>query len=453
MEKNYLTTLDFIKFTKAGIKIASYSEVMQLLTARYKEIYGNDIELSNTADGIFLETMSLLFTNILSTVQILYNNLNINNANGIYLDSLSALSGVYRKDATKSTAQLEITSKENEDITIDENNPLIFKDQGNQTWTTILQDKNSIILQKDVKTTVLVQCTTNGPINATKGWITELVNQSYNLIINQEVDAEVGTNRENDIQFRERRAASISSRSVTVLQGLNAALLSLLGIDDCLIYENSTSANKTSFDGTTISPHSIYVILRKRQNIDIPDSTIGSIIYEKLTPGIQTTEMNNTVVTGVDKQYKYQQYVLGRTNAAGIDQIVYWKQCTPITTGVTITATLKKGNAYYSNTPQQYILPAIIEYLNGLPISYGFSVYDLIQVINNADIAVANIHTFTCTNAQLTLDDTNTSIIISGEGINQTYATKDTYFNWTNAKITQTDSGETVTITIKVTNS
>ena len=84
MEKNYLTTLDFIKFTKAGIKIASYSEVMQLLTARYKEIYGNDIELSNTADGIFLETMSLLFTNILSTVQILYNNLNINEFYNIY---------------------------------------------------------------------------------------------------------------------------------------------------------------------------------------------------------------------------------------------------------------------------------------------------------------------------------------------------------------------------------
>lgn len=450
MEKNYTTQLNLINFTQAGITIATYPEIRNMIAERYKEIYGSDIDLSNNADAVFVETLSLMFSNILNTVQKLYSNLNINNADGIYLDALCALSGIYRKSATYSTAQLSLTSHESTDIVITQNNYLEFIDQGNQTWRTILQDATTITLKPNTKTIVTVQCTTPGPINATIGWINQLVNQQYDLDILQEDNCEIGSYAENDIQLRARRAESISTRSVSVLQGLNAALISLIGIEDCLIYENSSSSAKYAEDGTSVSPHSIYVVLQRNKNIEIDDSTIGSIIYEKLTPGIQTIQMNDSAVGGVSHSYVYQQYILGRLNESAIDQTVYWKECTPVTSGVTITAKIKKLNNYYSETPSKYILPAIISFMNDLGISEEFTILDLINTINNSDVAFRGQNTFNCIDASLTAEASTTTIKTTGTGVTQSYLAKDTYFNWTNATVSATEESGIITLTFKV---
>ena len=97
-----------IQMTGAGLNIADYPAIKRALIEKYKEIYGSDIDLANTtADGVFVETLALMIFNILQNVKFLYSNLDIRTASGKFLDSLAALSGVYRNGATKSKAQLE----------------------------------------------------------------------------------------------------------------------------------------------------------------------------------------------------------------------------------------------------------------------------------------------------------------------------------------------------------
>ena len=92
-----------ITITNAGFEVASYPEIREALVQRMKEIYGSDIDVSTgSADGIWIESLSLVINNILQSFLQLNANLNPDTATGIYLDVLSSLTNVIRKRATKS---------------------------------------------------------------------------------------------------------------------------------------------------------------------------------------------------------------------------------------------------------------------------------------------------------------------------------------------------------------
>ena len=58
-----------IQMTSVGLNIADYPTIKRAFVDKYKEIYGSDIDLTNTtADGVFVETISLMIFNILQNV-------------------------------------------------------------------------------------------------------------------------------------------------------------------------------------------------------------------------------------------------------------------------------------------------------------------------------------------------------------------------------------------------
>ena len=90
MVQNYEVDItDFIKITSAGVKIADYVQVRAALIKRYRSIYGSDIDVSTaSADGIYITNLALIINNILQSVKTMYSNLDVNTANGVYLDHL-----------------------------------------------------------------------------------------------------------------------------------------------------------------------------------------------------------------------------------------------------------------------------------------------------------------------------------------------------------------------------
>ena len=105
---------NLIRLTNSGLFVADYPEIVNMLTIRYKEIYGNDIDLSpTTADGVFIHNIALLINNILQGFQILKNNLDVDTAKGEFLENLCKLSNIYRKSATSSYATVTIHNNSN----------------------------------------------------------------------------------------------------------------------------------------------------------------------------------------------------------------------------------------------------------------------------------------------------------------------------------------------------
>lgn len=406
----------FIRFNAGGVIVADYDQIQAALIKKYKETYGYDIDLANTtADGIFVNNLALIINNILQSFKTLYANLDVETASGAYLDSLCRLSNVTRKRATQSTAQLLITSTANTVLT----NGTIFIDTTGNEW---VYDGNDI----QINTTdtqehrIVVTCTQYGPIEASAGSITQTLEATF-LVVTQPSAANVGSNDETDEELRARRDQSNGSQGVTVLESLVGALLAVDGIEDAQVISNNTNDEQTQDDGTVVSAHNVYVILRRAANIDIQNSVIGTIIYNTLTPGIGTTIFTGS--NGVAKSYDVQP----DPNIALLNQTISWKEATPIHPQITVKVT--KGRDY-TDAATTAIGNAILEYLNNIKLSTNVSQNDLLVAAMYAD--------------------TTASFVVSEVNVSAAQTNKNTYYKYimpSKEAGTIVEAGTTVTFT------
>lgn len=392
---------EFISFNSAGVSIADYDQIQSALVRRYKNVYGNDIDVANTtADGIFINNLALIINNILQSFKIVYSNLNVDTASGEYLDMLCRLSNVTRKRSTKSIVYVELTCSS--DTELDSNTEFI--DNKGVLW--IYEGDRISITEGEDPIIVKLTCEEYGPVEALAGSITQTVSNG-NIIVDQPNDAILGTNNETDEELRARRDQSNGSQGITILDSLVGALLAVEGINDVQVINNNTQVSETMTDTTSIDPHSIYVIIRKRENVEINDeeNVIGNIIYNTLTPGIATTQFEGSSDNGEDKHLviSLDDYISDLTNT------VYWKESKGIAEHIQFKIT--KGRNYSDNTTIN-IITEIINYLNNIHLSQQPTENDIIITGTYADI--------------------NAAYVISDVDLSQVSTNPNTYYNYIN---------------------
>ena len=408
---NTRTITDFIRFTNAGVDIASFTQIRDAITTRYKEVYGQDIDLTVTptnADGIFVNDLALMVNNILQSIKTMYANLDVNTASGVYLDNLCRLSNIVRKPATPSNVYITVKNIGNDPITIKKSSNAdgtTFVDVSGSEW---LYEGDDIVLNAGTSQSIQVFSSIAGEVEAVAGSIVQAIGNQY-LEVTQPTNANLGNDAETDSELRARRAQSVGATGATVLEALTGALLNITAIRDVKIHTNNTNADKPALDGTKIGPHSIYVIIRREDGIAVPDSTIGQLISDMLTPGIGTTEP----AVATKKSYN-----VGRASQylSLSDEVFHWKECVPVTSG-TITITLNKF-ANYSDETAALIQQRVIEYFDALPIG---------QVPNQNDVL------FTAMTADPTFNGLPTYSVASITGVPTTNA--DTYFKFNASNI------------------
>lgn len=439
---------EFITFNKGGLVVAEYSKIRIALQNAFKSIYGEDVDLSTgTADGVYLDMYGLIINNILQSFKFFYNNLNINNASGKYLDNLCALSNVTRKPASYSTAKLLCT--------LDESNPtdytvkatgtgssgLAFLDQNGTIW--YFEPDEDYTFVRGVQQEIVVRCEDLGPIAAVPGFINRLVTNEVTMSISQNEYAQVGAYEETDSELRARRNQSLGASGDTVLESLAGALLAYEAIEDVEIYNGDTA--KTAKDGTAIAAHRVYIILRRNLNIELDDKVIGTLIYEKMTPGIPTipsTDENMGEAPYGNHSFQYVQKILGQPIDTGINQMVYWKVAKPIAPEIKITITPNSYFASNNNSTANLIGDNIIAMMNDIHLGDDVTIKDLENEVYYSDPFFRGRATFDIK-----------SITINS--LADKFINKDTYFNYTNYTVSNTyDPVETtklneVVITIK----
>lgn len=426
------TVLNLIKLTSSGLSVASFIQIKDVLSEKFKEIYGSDIDLANTtADGIYVHNVALIISNILQAFNFLYTNLDIRTAQGTYLESLCALSGIYRQSATQSVAYMSITNNEETSITLQggtSGTQLHFVDNAGIEWTTCVGDvthskaTSQIVLEPGIAQSVPIYCTIYGPVQAKKGWISTLLTNEYDLSFTQIDDAEIGSNIESDAQLRQRRNENISSSGLTVTSNLRGAISKIGGVKNVKIYNNNTGNYLIALDGTIIQQGSVYVIINQSQVID--DELIGTVIYEKMTPGIKTSKSNE--VCGINHSYTYDEENQVLAN------VVNWKECTKISSGLIINISLVK----YNNFSLNEFCDNLVSYLNNLEIGQTFTTYELLSEM------ISENRTYVMNSIELQSDDL--TIIDMTDYVQ--YNTKDTCFNLSNTPtIVETDNTLVIT--------
>lgn len=420
---------ELIQFTKNGVYVADYQEIRSAICNRFKEIYGQDIDLATTsADGIYVETLSLMINNILQSFKHFYAQLDVRTASGPYLDALCALSNVYRKSETHSTCPISLTLDEN----ATENyvtKSISLSDKNGNVWTC--SSTSDMIFEPGVAQSIVVTCEALGPVRAEPGWIDRLVSNEVVMRISQTVEANVGSYSESDNELRARRNSSLGATGSTVLETLVGTLLDINGINDAKIYNNDSTSSITALDGTSIAQHDLYIVLRKKPNIEIADSLICQTIYEKLTPGIRTTASNG--VNGIAKSYNYTSAILGQSQIS-VTQNVYWKQATPVKPKIEIKIKALQGYASNNNSTALTIASNVIQDLNERQLSSSITTNDLWNIIFYSDPTFKGRSTF----------------YIESIKINEltSYTLQDTYFDYADSDVKVQTNAQNITITI-----
>lgn len=457
------TNLDYtklIQFTNGTIQLGSFVQIRNALVDRFKEIYGNDIDVSPaTADGQYINSIALLFNNIFQTIQQSYNSLDPAVATGQYLDTLCSFNNIHRIRESASVAQLYIYNPTNQNIVIGEG-ILTFIDKNNVLW--IWDNGEPKTFEKGSYELIdNVICQEVGPIAAygantfydkdgnktdkanendwgnnarytddsSNGTIYQCVNNN-GLWVWQYSDAEVGNEEESDEALRSRRYQLLGNSSVTLLEGLKGSLLNIDGIKDVYIFNNMTSNDndialisptfQPVADNTPLKGHSIYLAIRIKEGVKIDPKIIGKVIYNKLTPGISTSPViPGTTLDGDDSHLD-----IVRTDQF-VDHI-HWKNCSSKGPEIVIKYLVNSklynyplnnpddtdpshydatGVHIYKHTAESPIEEAIVEhlqdYIDDIKINDFLTISNLLNILQQADIQKQGMNTFFASNGYI----------------------------------------------------
>lgn len=289
-------------FDENGLQTATRQELLADLESAFHEIYGNDVLLdSSTPDGQWLNILAQKGVDIRGLLMQLYNSFNPDNAQGSVLDQRCAINNIFRKAGTFTTVYVDVTvdrTVQLEGLDGNYNNPdatgyTIQDNDGNRfilvnSQTRIVGDTTPCLFRSENMGSVVVTPNTlTTPVTIVLG-VTS-VNNSAGAIT-------IGTDEETDAQLRLRRRQSVSINSFGYLNGLQAALLQLEGVNDVKVYENYTSS--TDANGTPA--HCIWVVIEGGSTEDIANT-----IYAKKCPGCDMRgDITYTITTPALTQFE-----------------------------------------------------------------------------------------------------------------------------------------------------
>jgi hypothetical protein len=336
-----------------GISAPTYAQILAYLTAQYQAIFGADVYIDpDSQDGQLLAVFAQAISDANSAAIAVYNSFSPSTAQGAGLSNNVQINGLSRLVPSFSTAPVMIQGIPTSTITGGQ-----ATDENNNVW--LLPTPITIPASGTLLTTVTAQ--SQGAIAAPAGTINEINTPTYgwtNII--STADASVGSPVETDAALRIRQSNSVALPSLTIFEGIVAAIEQVSGVTRVKGYENNTSVNMTLIGGT-LPPNNLDFIVENGLAL-----SIAQAIFAKITPGIPTWNaggVNNIAST--------------LTDAAGSTRLINFQ--TPTNASISAAITINPLNGW-SPTTEALIQTALAAYLNGLPIGANISYFALIPL-------------------------------------------------------------------------
>ncbi len=186
-------------------------------------------------------------------------------AAGVSLDNISALAGVTRLTATKSTVTVRLSGVNGTVIP-----------SGVVVSVVTAGDRFASTAGGVIAGGILdlpFESEETGPIIANAGTLTVIETPigGWASVTNL-ADALPGNNIETDEEFRVRRIGALSIQGDATLEAIRSEVLAVAGVSQCYVFENDTDA--TSADG--IPPHALEVTVSGGVDQDIRDAIFAS---------------------------------------------------------------------------------------------------------------------------------------------------------------------------------
>lgn len=346
-----------------GFTIKTLQEVLADLDASLRTSLGENLRLD--ADSVLGQIRGAIGTEISLVWEALGEvaaALDPDQAVGVYLDALAALSGITpRQQATRSTGTITVNGTSGTVI------PAGSRVRDAASTVTV---ETTAAITIAGATSVPVQALTTGPIEAAASSLTVIVTPVAGWTSTTNAAALTpGQDIESDLQLRARREASLQASGTGTDGGIRAALLEI--VEQAVILSNRTNA--TAADGTPA--HAVRAILYPDPNSATVEQQIATAYFGQLPAGIQAwgTDVTATV-----------------TDSQGVDQTIEWDYATEVDVYIDVTVTLAAG----SDVVAADIAAAIVAYVNALEVGDDvrvLRVYQAIQAVSDDVLSASSL--------------------------------------------------------------
>lgn len=284
-----MTYIDSLGFHRTRL-----DEYLASIQAGVRGIYGANANLDpDTADGQYLGVFAEAISDLAGILEQSYNGRSPAGAIGAGLARLVRINGVTKKEPAFSEAPVTLGGVPGTFI------PAGSLVGSSSDATLKFATAADYTLDGGGAATGQAKAQVAGPIVATAGALdTPLTVISGWTTVTNSADATLGTTGETDAQLRARRAASVALPSQAILDGLEAALLQLPGVEQALVRENPEDTTQTLADGGALTAHSIEVLVKGGDNLQIAQT-----IWLKRSLGVTMVGLHTETITdsqGVD---------------------------------------------------------------------------------------------------------------------------------------------------------
>lgn len=237
--------------TSQGFKRKTLEEIIEAMENRAKSLFGVDIDMSDTSpDGMFLKNTAYELAELWKEAEDIYYSAFKDTSEGINLDYVGKYIGIKRKSAQKAIVELFFQGLAGTVI------PVEFKvETGGEDSKVFITDEPITI---ETNGTVTVNASAEKPgssYNVPANTITKITNPipGVNTVTNPE-EAKEGKDYESDIEFRDRYERSLAQGGSSTAVAIQAEILSLDGVEDCIVEENESNITVNDIPPKSIAP-------------------------------------------------------------------------------------------------------------------------------------------------------------------------------------------------------
>lgn len=244
--------------TSKGIMTENLTDIISRLELKFKEIYGDDIDLSpDTPDGQLLGVFAQELANCNDVISFCVRMLNPYTATGRWLTDRALYAGLERRGA-KHTYSNNVSIKGEGSPLINAGSILVAQDQSR--WEIMSITKNS---DKDYSATIRSEQPGVFDLEADEELVPEIVVGITTITTTEKSVG--GTDEESDLELLTRFMKSHSINNFDDRAGVEAQVLSIDDVYQAVVYENFTG--KTDEKG--VPAHSINVVVDGGSDEDI----------------------------------------------------------------------------------------------------------------------------------------------------------------------------------------
>jgi hypothetical protein len=265
--------------TATGVVVADTSDIQTQVQNEWRTAFGQDLSVDDsTPQGVMINAETTTRRAVALANAKLANQINPNNAGGVFLDALCALMGLTRAKATATVVQ-------NVTLTGVLNTPIQAGTRASiGPGGTVFALQTSVVLANDgsgggIALATFV-CQTLGPVACGDGALNTPVDVvlGWETITNNQEGTPpsvtvLGTNQQSDSSLRALRNNTLALQGISTPTAQVSGLYALPGVTSVAYLENVDSTTEV-INGITLKPHSVWACVDGGLQLDIATSLL-----------------------------------------------------------------------------------------------------------------------------------------------------------------------------------